>query len=132
MPVYVFFDLKKMEQQTAYKVAASLLKQIAWPPEEDRPYLKNIYMEIDINKDRPCQETIVNLFKQCAKSIKFLVLFDALDECSEHEIGKVYDLIKSFRDANIGVYATTRPHLVPRIRQWNDSFINATCKYYYG
>jgi hypothetical protein len=50
-------------------------------------------------------------------------MFDALDECSERELGKVYKLIKKFREANIGVYVTTRPHLVPRIR---DNFADAT------
>jgi len=115
-----------METQTTYKVAASFLKQIAWPPEEDRPYLKVLYDAININKDRPSQEAIVNLFKQCAQQIKVRVLFDALDECSERELGKVYKLIKSFCEANIGVYVTTRPHLVPRIRQWNDNFAEPT------
>ena len=98
-------------------MAASLLKQIAWPAETDRPYLKAIYDNIKISGDRPSRDTIIKLFIRCAQSIKVAILFDALDECNDYELGKVYQLIETFREANIGVYVTTRPHIVDLLRK---------------
>ena len=109
--------MKKTITQTADKVAASLLKQIAWPAETDRPYLKIIYDNIKVSGDRPSRDTILKLFIQCAQSIKVRVLLDALDECSDDEVGKVYQLIETFREGNIGVYVTTRPHIVDVLRK---------------
>jgi len=117
VPVYIYFDLKKTTTQTADKVAASLLKQVAWPAEEDRTYLKIIYDNIKISGYRPSRDTIVKLFIQCAQHIKVRVLFDALDECSDDELGKIYQLIERFREANIGVYVTTRPHVGDLLRE---------------
>ena len=100
-------------------MAASLLKQIAWPAETDRSYLKIIYDNIKISDDRPSRDTIIKLFIQCAQSIKVRILFDALDECSDDELGKVCQLIETFRNANIGVYMITRPHIVDLLQKEN-------------
>jgi hypothetical protein len=117
--------LKKTTTQTVDKVAATLLKQIAWPAKKDHPYLKIIYENIEISDDRPSRDTILKLFIQCAQSIKIRILFDALDECSDDDLGKVYQLIETFREANIGVYVTTRPHIVDLLRK-QKSFAGAT------
>lgn len=109
--MYVYFDLKKQETQTADKVAASLLKQIGWPPEEDRSGLKIIYENIKLENDRPSPDTIVNLFIKCAPSLRVRVLFDALDECKYEELGKIYQLIQRLHEAHIRVYITTRHHI---------------------
>jgi hypothetical protein len=111
--------------QTVDKVAASLLKQIAWPAETDRPYLKTIYDNIAISGDRPSRDTMIKLFIQCAQSIKVRILFDALDECNDDELGKVYQLIETLCEANVGVYVTTRPHIVDLVRQ-QKRFASAT------
>jgi len=115
--LYYYFDLKKTKTQTAYNIACSFLKQIAWPPEKDRTYLKAIYENIKISADRPSQDTIIKLFIQCAKSINIRILFDALDECRDDELGKVFQLIERFREANVGISITTRPHIVDLIRK---------------
>ena len=101
VPVYIYFDLKKATTttQTTNSVAASLLKQIAWPPDKDRAYLKTIYDNVEITGDRPTQDTIVKLFIQCARSVNVRILFDALDECGDDELGRIFDLIETFRDA---------------------------------
>jgi hypothetical protein len=117
--------LKKTTTQTADKVAASLLKQIAWPADKDRPYLKIVYENIKISDDRPSRDTIIKLFIQCAQSFKVRILFDALDECSDDDLGKVYQLIETFREANIGVYVTPRPHIVDLLRK-QKRFASAT------
>ena len=98
-------------------MAASLLKQIAWPADKDRPYLKIVYENIKSSDDRPSRDTIIKLFIQCAQSIKARILFDALDECNNDDLGKVYQLIGMLREANIGVYITTRPHIVDLLRK---------------
>jgi len=96
----------------------SLLKQVAWPAaDEDRTYLRTIYEKIKLGADRPTRETIVDLFVQCARCVEVRVLFDALDECNKNEVGKVYHLIKKLREANIGVYMTTRPHIAGELRK---------------
>lgn len=115
--MYIYFDLKKTTTQTAHNVAACLLKQVAWPPEKDRPYLKIIYENIKLSDDRPTQDAIVKLFIQCAKFINIRILIDALDECRDDELGKIFQLIERFREANIGVYITTRPHIVGLLKQ---------------
>ena len=61
---------------------------------------------------RPTQEIIVKLFIQCAQSLEARVLFDALDECNDRELGGIYRLIQEFHEAHIGVYITTRPNIV--------------------
>ena len=101
--------MNKSKTQTVDTVAASLLKQIAWPPDQDRPYLKFIYDKI--SGERPTHDTIIDLFIECTKLVKVRVLFDAIDEYKESERGEVYQLIEKFRDADIGVYLTTRPHI---------------------
>jgi RecJ-like exonuclease len=60
---------------------------------------------------------MLKLFIQCAQSIKIRVLFDALDECNDDELGKVYQLIETLCEAKVGVYVTTRPHIVDLVRQ---------------
>jgi hypothetical protein len=85
------------------------------PVNKDRPYLKHIYDNIKVG-ERPTYETIINLFIQCAQFLKVRVLFDALDEFRESESGKIYHLIERFRNAHIGVYITTRPHIVGHLR----------------
>lgn len=119
VPVYIYFDLKNATTttQTAYNVAACLLKQIVWPPDKDCTYLKTIYDEINVNADRPTQDAMVKMFIQCAKSLNVRVLFDALDECRDDELGKIFQLIEKFREANIGVYITTRPHIVSLLKE---------------
>jgi len=97
-------------------VAASLLKQVAWPHEKDRPYLKILYDSIRIGSDRPTRGTLLDLIVQCAQSVKIRVLFDALDECNDNELGKIYKIIQKLCEANIGVYVTTRPHIVGLLR----------------
>jgi hypothetical protein len=94
------------------------------PSENDRIYIKFVYDKINI-EDRTSLDTIVEVFTQCAKSIKVRVLFDALDECAEGEIGKIAELIDKFRKANIGVYITTRPHVVDVVRN-REEFADAT------
>ena len=116
VPIYVYFHLQNAATQTADSVAASLLKQVAWPPEKDRPYLKILYDAIHISSDRPTRDTLLDLLVQCAQSVKIRVLFDALDECNDHELGKIYQIIQKLRDANIGVYVTTRSHIVGLLR----------------
>ena len=95
---------------------ASLLKQLAWPAtEEDRTYFRKIYERIKLD-DRPSREIIIDLFIKCARFVEVRVLFDALDECNKSEVGKIYHLIKKLREANIGVYITTRPHIAEELR----------------
>ena len=108
-------------------MASSLLKQIAWPPEEDRAHLKIIYEKITRTGDRPNRDAILKLFVDCAQYVKnrLRVLFDALDECSDDELGCVYGIIDRLRRANIGVYVTTRPHLVDVLRE-QKCFADAT------
>ena len=71
--------------QTADKVAASLLKQLAWPPEEDRHNLQTVYENLKLEGNRPDREKIVELFVKSAQPVKVKVLFDALDECKDEE-----------------------------------------------
>jgi len=97
---------------------ASLLKQVAWPAaKEDRTDLRPIYEKINLGDERPTREIMLDLFTQCARSVEVRVLFDALDECNKTEVGKIYNLIKRLRQANIGVYITTRPHIVGELRK---------------
>jgi hypothetical protein len=111
LPVYVYFDIANVASQTANKVAASFLKQLSYPPDQDRPFLRIIYENIKPENDRPSREAIINLFVQCSRSVNVRVLFDGLDECNENELGKIYELIQKLRGANIGVFLTTRPHI---------------------
>ena len=60
---------------------------------------------------------MVKMFIQCAESLNVRVLFDALDECRDDELGKIFQLIEKFREANIGVYITTRPHIVSLLKE---------------
>lgn len=115
--VYIFFDLIKRETQTAYNVAASLLKQLALPADKDRAYLKIIYENIE-RREQLTLKTIIDLFIQCAHSLKVRVLFDALDECSDSEVGKVCQLIQKLHDAHVGVYITTRPNIIDYLTTW--------------
>jgi len=102
--------------QTADKVAASLLKQLAWPPEEDRHNLQTVYENLKLEGNRPDREKIVELFVKCAQPVKVKVLFDALDECKDEELGEIYKLIQSLLKGGIGVYITTRTHIVGHLR----------------
>jgi hypothetical protein len=109
---------------------ASLLKQVAWPAaEEDRSYLRTIYEKIKVGDDPPTRETIIDLFIHCARSLEVRVLFDALDECNENEVGKIYNLIRKLREADIGVYMTTRPHIAGELRtRFPDGFYMESIK----
>src|SRR5271170_3437665 len=111
VPIYVYFDLAKIATQTADKVAASFLKQLAYPPGQDRPFVRTIYEKIKPDADRPSRHTIIDLLVQCSQSVNVRVLFDALDECNPSQLGKMYQLIENLRQANIGVFLTTRPHI---------------------
>lgn len=108
IPVYVYFDLPKIATQTANKVAASFLKQLAYPPDQRSPLPQN---DLGLEANRPSRQAIIDLFRQCSKFVNIRVLFDALDECNENERGKMYQFIEKLRKANIGVYLTTRPHI---------------------
>lgn len=124
-PIYIYFDLKRQETQTAENVVSSLLKQIGWPPDEDRPGLKVIYEKIKNVNDRPRLDSIVSLIIQCAHSLRVKVLFDALDECKDEELGKIYRLVERLREANVGVYITTKSHVEGHLIQrfGNDVFL---------
>ena len=106
-------------------MASSLLKQIGWPPQKERPGLKVIYENIPNENERPSRDTIVSLFIKCAHSLKVRVLFDALDECKDEELGKIYGLVERLREANVGVYITTRSHVEGHLIQrfGNDVFL---------
>ena len=116
VPIYVYFDLARVAMQTANKVAASFLKQLAYPPDQDRPFLRTIYENIKSGADRPSRQTIIDLFVQCSQAVNVRVLFDALDECNNNELGRIYQLIETLRQANIGVFLTTRPHIADHLR----------------
>jgi len=94
---------------------ASLLKQIAWPA-ADHTYFRTIYEKIRVEDDPPSRETIIDLFIQCARFAEVRILFDALDECDDNELGKIYKLIRKLYQAKIGVYMTTRNHLAGELR----------------
>jgi hypothetical protein len=114
--IYIFFDLKKQATQTAYNIAASLLKQLALPANKDRTFHQIIYENIRFG-ERPTREMIIDLFIQCAQSLKVRVLFDALDECKDSELGKAYQLIQKLCDAHVGVYITTRPNIIGHLTE---------------
>lgn len=115
IPVYIYFDLANIEMQTANKVAASLLKQLASPPDQDRPVLRTIYEYIK-EDNRPSRQALIDLFLRCSKSVNVRVLFDALDECSPKELENIYQLIEKLCKADIGVLLTTRPHITDYLR----------------
>jgi len=117
IPIYIYFDLKRDASQTADQVAASLLKQIVWPPESDSHFLREIYEKLNINSPRPSLDDTLELITLCTRSVNVRILFDALDECNENELGKVYNIIQTLLKANIGVYVTTRPHIIGLLRK---------------
>lgn len=112
-PIYIYFDLNS-KIQTVDEIAASLLKQIAWPPQKDSPHLEIIYEKFKFMENRPLSRDTLELFLQCTKSIRIKVLFDALDECNDREI---YELVRVLFEANIGVYITTKPHLFESLKR---------------
>jgi hypothetical protein len=101
--------------QTANKVVASLLKQLAYPPDQYRPFLRTVYDDIK-EDNRPSRQALIDLFVRCSKSVNVRVLFDALDECNGNDLGKIYQLIEKLRIANIGVLLMNRPHIVDDLR----------------
>ena len=124
-PIYLYFDLKKGATLTAAKIAASFFKQIMWPPEMDFPHLKIVYESLNSRENRPIRDSIVKLFLKCAEHRKIKVLFDALDECPDDEQGELYQLIQLLFEAGVGVYITTRPHLVTHLkREFPDAVID--------
>jgi len=102
--------------QTTEKIMASFLKQIAWPPEQDFAHVKAIYDNIKVGHNRQSRETIIKLFLQCAESLKLKVLLDALDDCKDEELGQIYHLVRRLVEANVGVYITTRPHIIGHLK----------------
>ena len=116
IPIYIYFDLGKQSTQTTNLVAASLLKQIAWPPEKDHSSVKVIYDTIKLEESRPNRETVLKLFIQCAQSRNVRVIFDALDECKDEGLGEIFQLIQMISESQIGVFMTTRPHILGHLQ----------------
>jgi hypothetical protein len=108
--------LKRETTQTTDKIITSFLKQLAWPAQNDFPHLKHIYDNIKVEDNRPTREVVVQPFLQCAQSLNLKVLFDALDECKDEELGQLYPFVQRLVDTNVGVYITTRPHIMGHLK----------------
>jgi hypothetical protein len=114
-PIYLYFDLKT--PRTVDNIAATFLKQIAWPPELDFPPVKQVYESLKSRENRPSRNALIEFFLECAECRKIKVLFDALDECSDEQQGQLFQAIQLLLDRDIGVYITTRPHLVGHLKR---------------
>ena len=108
-PLYLFFDYKDVDNQTAKKVIRSLLKQLVLARQSIPSDLEKIYNEDKDEKRSPTLDTFVNLFIKHVNELSFIVLLDAFDECGEQE-NVLSRLIQHFYNSGIKMFITHRPH----------------------
>ena len=80
-------------------------------------HVKIVYETLNLRENRPTWDSIVKLFVLCAENRNVKVLFDAVDECDDDQQGQLYELIQLLFEAGIGVYITTRPHIVGHLKR---------------
>lgn len=110
-PLYIFFDYKDDQSQTAEKVIANLLTQLISSTKIIPPDLETEYDRVKNRSPRPVLSVFINLFIKYAKSASFIVLFDAFDECKER--GTIWSqLVRQMYHSRIKVFITHRPHVL--------------------
>lgn len=127
-PLYVFFDYKDVQNQTAKNVMASLLKQLIYAKQSIPCELEKMYDEDKKEKRRPSLDAFVQLFTKQTKEISFIVLFDAFDECGEQQTVQC-QLIRRFYNSGLKIFITHRPHILKTpeadFREWTRVDIQA-------
>jgi hypothetical protein len=109
--LYIFFDYKDVQNQTAEKVIASLLKQLIFSIKTIPSTLQRMYNEAKSGSPRPILSDFVDIFIAQAKSASFVVLFDAFDECQQQGI-VCSQIIQKMYASKIKISITHRPHVL--------------------
>lgn len=113
-PLYIFFDYKDTQNQTAEKVIANLLKQLIFVFRTIPDDLKTMYEKNKTESPKPTLSELVHLFIIHAKLGSFIVLFDAFDECNERPI--VWSqIVRTIYSSGIKVFVTHRRHVLQGI-----------------
>jgi hypothetical protein len=111
MPLYIFFDYKDDQNQTAEKVIANLLRQLISSIQIIPSDLETEYDRVKNGSPRPVLSAFINLFIKYAKSASFIVLFDAFDECKQQGV-ILSQLVRQMYNSGIKVFITHRPHVL--------------------
>ncbi|KAI1658114.1 hypothetical protein F4813DRAFT_357404 [Daldinia decipiens] len=110
---YVFCEFGRQHEQTADKLLASLLKQLAESLPIFPENLKSLYDKHKTKQSRPSLEEISDNIQSTAKLYsKVFVLIDAVDECQTFggTRGKFLEKIFSLQaECGINAFATSRP-----------------------
>ena len=110
-PLYIFFDYKDDQNQTAEKVIANLLRQLISSIQIIPSDLETEYDRVKNGSPRPVLSVFINLFIKYAKSASFIVLFDAFDECKQQGV-ILSQLVRQMYNSGIKVFITHRPHVL--------------------
>lgn len=111
--MYIFFDYQDVQNQTAEKVIANLLKQLIYLIDTIPSQIMTMYNEAKKEYPRPILSAFVDVFITYAKLASFIILFDAFDECDQQGI-MIFQLIRRMYNSGIKVFITHRPHILQK------------------
>jgi hypothetical protein len=111
---YVYFDYKTQKSQTRIEVICTLVKQLLSQSNVIPDPLEELYKKFQ-DKTKPMAENMKALtetlqwYGQIEESV--FMVFDALDECSEHNRKDVLELLSDLVKYGYKVLVSSRPHV---------------------
>lgn len=108
--LYMYFDYKTQQDQTAINVAKCLLKQLLCQSRLS-PELENLYENSIRNHQPPSIEAIKEHVKNYSKNNTIYIVVDALDECNEDHQNTLLSLFTELQGFSSRLLISFRPHL---------------------
>lgn len=108
--VYIYFDYKAQQTQTAGNVARSLLKQLECNQVDLSPDLEELY-ENSIRKGKePSITAFTYLLKSYAQKYPVYAVFDAMDECADEYRDNMFTFFNELQKQDYRILISSRPH----------------------
>lgn len=109
--VFVYFDYKAQQSQTAIDVRTNLLKQLLSHFEDIPAQLEAIYEGSARGNSRPDQLIVTQLLRSCSRRYtSVFAVFDALDECNESHQTEILKLFADLQGFGYRLCISFRPH----------------------
>jgi hypothetical protein len=108
--VYLYFDYKAKQTQTATDVARTLLKQLISQSEAVLPELEGLYEQATRDNTEPDFTTLIQLLKTSSQNLHFYAVFDAMDECADGCQEGILALFAELQKSGWRLLISCRPH----------------------
>lgn len=118
--MYVYFDYKAQQTQTAIDVARILLKQLVSQSHNLPTDLEALYERSIRSHSNPDLTTFIQFLKTFSQDFPIYAVFDAMDECVDDCHEPVLALLAELQNYGWRLLISCRPHLQSFQNEWKN------------